>query len=173
MLVPARLTLPDILPDGARAARVTRVDRTGYDVLTEDGPLRVPALPRPRDTDGADVPTVGDWLALSGDVPVALLPRSGLVARRATGTRSTVQPLAANVDVVLLCAGLHVDLPVRRLERLLTLAWDSGAQPVVVLTQADRCDDVDAAVRRAARHAPGVEVVAVAAATGDVSALDP
>ena len=168
MLVPTRITAPGALPDGTCPARITRVDRTGYDVLTENGVLRVRALPRTEEP-----ATVGDWVALGDDVPVALLPRAGLVARRSTGSRSTVQPLAANVDVVLVCAGLHTALPVRRLERLLTLAWDSGAEPVVVLTQADRCDDVPAAVRAARVSAPGAEVVVVAAAQGDVAALDP
>ena len=78
-----------------------------------------------------------------------------------------MQPLAANVDVVLVCAGLHDDLPVRRIERLLTLAWDSGATPVLVLTKADLCADPAAAVRQAAVHAPGVDVVL---AVGDAPA---
>jgi ribosome biogenesis GTPase len=54
-------------------------------------------------------------------------PRTSLVARGSAGRGSATQPLAANVDTVLVCAGLHAPLPVRRLERLLTLAWDSGA----------------------------------------------
>jgi len=84
-----------------------------------------------------------------------------------------VQPLAANVDVVLVCAGLHDVLPVRRIERLLTLAWASGATPVLVLTKADLCVDPAAAAERAAVHAPGVDVVVVSAAAGDVEALRP
>ena len=63
-----------------------------------------------------------------------------------------------HVDVVLVCAGLHADLPVRRVERLLTLAWDSGATPVLVLTKADLCADPAAARLAATRHAPGVDV---------------
>lgn len=167
LLVPPLLDLPP----HTRAARVARVDRTSYDVLTETGPLRVPALP-PSD-DERDAPTVGDWLALAGDVPVALLPRTSLLARGSASARSEVQPLAANIDVVLVCAGLHGDLPVRRIERLLTLAWDSGATPVLVLTKADLCPDPAAAVRRAAVHAPGVDVVVVAAGSGAVDALTP
>ena len=167
LLVPP---LPD-LPPHTRAAMVARVDRSAYDVLTEAGPLRVPALPRPADE--RDAPTVGDWLALAGDVPVARLPRTSLLARGSASSTSEVQPLAANVDVVLVCAGLSGAPPVRRIERLLTLAWDSGATPVLVLTKADLCPDPAAAVRQAARHAPGVDVVLVAATTGDVSGLAP
>ena len=167
LLVPAHLCLPA----GARAGRITRVDRTGYELLTPDGPLRVPVLPPPADE--RETPTVGDWLSLDGDAPLARLPRTSLLARGTASAASAVQPLAANVDVVLVCAGLHAALPVRRIERLLTLAWDSGATPVLLLTKADLCPDVDGVVREAARHAPGVEIAVVSATTGDVTALDP
>ena len=159
------------LPPGTTAARVCRVDRTGYAVLTATGALRIGALPRSRDE--SETPTVGDWLALDGDRPVARLPRTSLLARGSAGAGSDVQPLAANVDVVLLCAGLSADLPVRRLERLLTLAWDSGATPVVVLTKADLCPDVPEVLARARLHAPGADVVAVSAETGDLAGLAP
>jgi ribosome biogenesis GTPase len=100
-----------------------------------------------------------------------VLPRRSLLARGATSGTSTAQPLAANVDVVLICAGLNTAPPVRRIERLLTLSWESGATPVVVLTKADLCADVEAAVRAVLPHAPGADVVTVSAATGDVEAL--
>lgn len=147
-----------------------RVDRGGLDALTADGVLRLP-LPVP--VGGSGAPTVGDWLALPTDGGPVLLPRSSLLARRGAGRTSDVQPLAANVDVVLVCAGLHAALPVRRIERLLTLAWDSGAVPVLLLTKADLCEDVGAEVRRAQRCAPGVDVLVVRAAGGDVAALAP
>ena len=168
-MLPAALPVPS-LPDGATPALLTRVDRSAYDVLTATGPARVPALPPPPDP--LDAPTVGDWLALDADGAVReRLPRRSLVSRGTTGRGSTAQPLAANVDVVLLCLGLARSLPLRRLERLLALAWESGATPVVVLTKADLCQDVDAAYDLVRPHAPGVEVVAVAAADGEVAAL--
>ncbi len=103
----------------------------------------------------------------------AVLPRTSLLARGAAAGHSRPQPLAANVDAVLVCASLSATLPVRRIERLLTLAWDSGAVPVVVLTKADLHPDPAAAVREVQPYAPGCEVVTVAAGAGDVSALDP
>ncbi|HEU0102002.1 MAG TPA: ribosome small subunit-dependent GTPase A [Mycobacteriales bacterium] len=159
------------LPPGLTAGRISRVDRTGYEVLTPDATLRVAALPPPADE--RDTPTVGDWLALDGAVAVHRLARSSLLARGSAAKHSGVQPLAANVDVVLVCAGLHTDLPVRRIERLLTLAWDSGALPVLVLTKADLCADPASAQLQARRHAPGVEIAVVSAATGDTAALQP
>jgi ribosome biogenesis GTPase len=166
------LLFPDV-PDGLVPALLTRVDRSAYDVLTPGGPARVAVLPTPADPLSA--PTVGDWLALTAGDPqvVDVLPRSSLLARGTARGTSKGQPLAANVDVILICLGLSGPLPLRRLERLLTLAWESGATPVVVLTKADLCPDVDRAVREVLPHAPGCEVVAVSAATGDVGALAP
>ncbi|HTL23817.1 MAG TPA: ribosome small subunit-dependent GTPase A [Mycobacteriales bacterium] len=166
------MEFPDVA-DGLVPALLTRVDRSAYDVLTPGGALRVPALPPPPDP--RDAPTVGDWLALA---PVGLaveevLPRSSLLVRGTARGTSVGQPLAANVDHVLVCLGLSGPLPLRRLERLLTLAWESGAVPVVVLTKSDLCADVEAAVREVAPHAPGCDVVAVSAATGDLAGLAP
>jgi len=157
------------LPHGTFLARLARVDRSAYDVLTDSGHLRLPALPAPRDP--LDAATVGDWLAVTGTAVHSLLPRRTLLARGASSGTSTAQPLAANVDVVLICAGLTAPPPVRRIERLLTLSWESGATPVVVLTKSDLCVDVDAAIESVRPHAPGADVVAVSAAGGDVGAL--
>jgi ribosome biogenesis GTPase len=161
------------LSDGLLPALVTRVDRSAYDVLLPTGPARVTAVPPPPDP--REAVTVGDWLALSavGLAVDHVLPRTSLLVRGTARGTSVGQPLAANVDNVLLCLGLALPLPVRRLERLLTLAWESGATPVVVLTKSDLCDDVPAALRDVAPYAPGVDVVAVSAATGDLAGLAP
>ena len=156
---------PPAVPDGTLPARVARVDRTAYDVLTADGPARVAVLP--------EEVTVGDWLALASDGTARLLPRTSVLVRGAASGVSRSQPLAANVDVVMACASLSNPLPVRRIERLLTLAWDSGATPVVVLTKADLHPEPASAVRQLLPHAPGVEVVTTSAAAGDVTALAP
>ena len=160
-----------MLPEGTVLARLARVDRSAYDVLTDTGHRRLPALPAPHDP--MDAPTVGDWLAVTDTEVRTVLPRRTLLARGASSGTSTAQPLAANVDVVLVCAGLTGPPPVRRIERLLTLSWESGATPVVVLTKADLCDDPEAAVEAVLPHAPGAAVLAVSAATGDDDALRP
>ncbi|MCW2680230.1 MAG: putative ATP/GTP-binding protein [Frankiales bacterium] len=144
---------------------MVRVDRSAYDLLTDDGPGRVPVF-------AADV-TVGDWLALAEDGTAALLPRTSLLVRGASSGVSRSQPLAANVDVVMVVVSLSASIAVRRVERLLTLAWESGAAPVVVLTKADLHPDPDAAVEALLPHAPGVPVVVTRAAEGDVTALAP
>lgn len=157
--------------DGQTPALLTRVDRSAYDVLTPTGPARVPALPAPPDP--LDAPTVGDWLELVGCAVAGVLPRRSMLSRGAKGGHGTAQPLAANIDIVLICVGLAGPLALRRLERLLTLSWDSGATPVVVLTKADLCPDVDQAVCAVQPHAPGADVVTVCAALGDVHTLMP
>lgn len=153
------------VPDGCTPALLTRVDRSAYDVLTPSGARRLPST-------GGDL-TVGDWLVLDGDAVVECLPRTSLLVRGNARGTSHGQPLAANVDIVLICLGLSGPLKLRRLERLLTLSWESGATPVVVLTKADLCDDLEGAVREVQPHAPGCEVVTVSAASGDVAALAP
>jgi ribosome biogenesis GTPase len=159
-----------VLPDNTFLARLSRVDRSAYDVLIDSGHLRLPALPAPRDP--LDAPTVGDWLAVTHDGVHSVLPRRTLLARGASSGTSTAQPLAANVDVILICAALTGAPPVRRIERLLTLSWESGATPVVVLTKSDLCDDPQAAIDAVLPHAPGADVIAVSAATGDLAALE-
>jgi ribosome biogenesis GTPase len=95
---------------------------------------------------------VGDWVAHSNDPSAeraqiqAVLPRTSAMVRRAAGDQTVEQVIAANIDVLFLVSSLNADLNPQRLERYLTLAWESGASPVVVLTKADLCDDVDAAV---------------------------
>jgi ribosome biogenesis GTPase len=155
------------LPDGTVLARLVRVDRGAYDVVTADGARTLPSLPPPEQA------TVGDWLAVTDEAVATVLPRTSLLVRGASSGHSRGQPLAANVDAVLICASLSAQVPVRRIERLLTLAWESGATPVVVLTKADLHPDPAAAVEALVPHAPGCEVVTVSASTGDVAALRP
>jgi ribosome biogenesis GTPase / thiamine phosphate phosphatase len=100
----------------------------------------------------ADLPAVGDWVALRkrpdedrGAIQ-AILPRRSKFSRRAAGNITGEQVVAANVDVVFLVMGLDHDFSVRRLERYMLLARESGAAPVVLLTKPDMCDDVAARV---------------------------
>jgi ribosome biogenesis GTPase len=122
----------------------------------------------------ADFPAVGDWVALelrAGERALihAVLPRRTKFSRTSatTNNRMEEQIVAANVDVVFLVSGLDGDFNVRRLERYLTLGYKSGAQPVIVLTKADVCDDVEEQVAEAEVVAFGVPVHAVSNLTGE------
>ena len=113
---------------------------------------------------------MGDWVAVRSDQDRAgihaVLPRTSAFVRPATGETSEEQILAANVDTALLVAGLDHDFNPRRIERYVASAWESGAQPVLVLNKADIVSDLDEWVARAAAIAPGVPVVALSAQTG-------
>jgi ribosome biogenesis GTPase / thiamine phosphate phosphatase len=123
-------------------------------------------------------PAVGDWVALDpvGGSATAgehrliqrVLPRRTAVIRRAPGDRRMpTQVLAANVDTVFVVTSMNADFNVRRLERYLTVAWESGAWPVVLLSKSDLATDRGAFLAEAAGTAPGVEVIPVSAITGE------
>ncbi len=120
----------------------------------------------------ADLPAVGDWLAIaprSGEVAatiLAVLPRRSRFSRKAAGGAADEQVIAANIDLVFLVAGLDGDFNPRRLERYLACAYDSGASPVIVLNKSDLCADPDAALQEVRSIATGVPVHAVSAAQG-------
>jgi ribosome biogenesis GTPase / thiamine phosphate phosphatase len=122
----------------------------------------------------AEFPSVGDWVAIRPAPAealaaiVAVLPRRGAFSRKAAGDRrSEEQVLAANVDTVFLVSGLDGDFNLRRLERYLAAAWDSGAAPVVVLNKADAAVDPGIAAREAEAVAPGVPVHLTSALRGE------
>ena len=116
-------------------------------------------------------PVVGDWLGVSqgegaGDAMIqALLPRKTAFTRRAAGG-SGVQVVAANVDVAFLVAPLNNDLNLRRLERYLVAARDSGAAPVIVLTKADLSTAPEQEIESVKSIAGDAPVVAISALTG-------
>lgn len=149
-----------------RPGRVSRVDRRLCTVLG-------PSLSRAESLQHKVA--TGDWVVIRSDpapsernVVTAVLPRRTAFARDRSGAETAAQVIAANVDRVFLICGLDVDLNGARLERYLTLAWQSGATPVVVLTKSDLCSaEVTAsAISWAEGIAPGVDVRAISPATG-------
>jgi ribosome biogenesis GTPase len=98
---------------------------------------------------------------------VAVLPRRSAFARRAAGNEHQGQVVASNIDQVWVVSTVGQGLNPRRLERYVALAWESGADPIVVLTKSDTITDPEAEVAAARLVAPGVEVVIVSAANGD------
>jgi ribosome biogenesis GTPase len=165
---------------GFMPARVVAEHRGGYYVRSELGDRLAHARGRLRDDElWGGMPAVGDWVAVC-DAPgerfaiEALLPRRTKVSRKTPWLKAEEHILVANVDTVVLVAGLDQDFNPRRLERYLTAAWDSGADPVIVLTKLDLCDD-HGKIAEAESIAIGVPVHAVSNVTGegieDVSAL--
>jgi ribosome biogenesis GTPase len=156
---------------GLVPGRVVRVDRNMCDVFTPDGMVRADtALVMP--SDPMRIVCTGDWAAVdpAGADPRfvrTLLPRRTQLVRSTSSKRSEGQVLATNIDYIVICASLADELDLGRLERFLSLAWESGAQPVVALTKADLVSDTTHLLADAESAAPGVQVVVVSAATGD------
>lgn len=162
--------------------RVCRADAGACDVLVP-GPADAPdvvtapwgaAVRRAHRTDPTAAPVAGDWVLLSPGPEVAVaevLPRRTTVVRAQVDGSSRAQVLAANADVVAVVEGLAPDPDPGRLERLLALAWSSGAEPLVVLTKADLVADAAARAADAQALAPGATVLAVS--TPDGVGLDP
>jgi ribosome biogenesis GTPase / thiamine phosphate phosphatase len=136
----AALEHPELIP-----ARMAGGHPGRLDLLTADGPSAGVLAGRLRHAAAspADLPAVGDWVAVDpeGGVVRAVLPRRGGIARAAADGRAEAQVLAANVDAALVFGSLNLDLNVRRLERMLTLAADARAEAVVVLSKADLVPD--------------------------------
>lgn len=162
------------LDSGWQPARVIREHREAYEVVGESGESRAEISGRFRFDHPAHTewPAVGDWVAAAlrpdeGAATIhAVLPRRSRFSRKAAGDRTEEQVVAANVDIVFLVAGLDGDFNPRRIERYLTVAWDSGARPVVVLNKADLCADIPAVLAEVETVAFGTPVITLSAATG-------
>jgi ribosome biogenesis GTPase / thiamine phosphate phosphatase len=153
--------------EGLVPARVAVEHRSAYVLYGEQGELRAELAGRLRHEE--IWPAVGDWVAVRPPATIApRLPRRTVFSRKEPWLAAKEQVLAANADTVFVTTALTaVDFKPRRLERYLATAWESGAQPVIVLTKTDLCDDVDAAVLEVGAIAFGVPVHTVNGLTGE------
>jgi ribosome biogenesis GTPase / thiamine phosphate phosphatase len=162
--------------DNLFPARIAAQHRGEFVLFAEEGELRARVAGRlfyEHDV-GGQLPAVGDWVGVTPPATItSILARRSAFIRKNAGQDSTEQVLAANVDAAFLLAGLDDDFSLRRLERYITIAWESGAQPIVVLTKADLAPDVAEAVLAVETVAIGVPVHAVSNLTGEgLEALD-
>jgi ribosome biogenesis GTPase len=151
-------------------ARVLQASREHIQLAGTVGDFVAPIAGKLRDS--GNLPTVGDWVAVSmaGTTSArveAILPRRSCLARKIAGDQTRPQVLAANLDTVFLVMGLDADFNLRRLERLAVLAWDSGALPVLVLTKADLHPEPSLARLDALGAAPGFAAFLVCATRGE------
>lgn len=158
--------------DSCIPARVTAVHRERYELVCEFGKtfgrLKTGIYYAEK---SEDFPTTGDFVLIhfiaNGDsLIIKTLPRKSFFSRRDPTPGRGEQAVAANFDSVFIMQSLNSDFNLKRMERYLTLAWQSGALPVVVLTKADLIDDFSGQIREAEKIAAGVEVFAVSAKTG-------
>lgn len=159
---------------GLVPGRVVRVDRGQCDLVTPGGTVRADTeFVTPHDP--LRVICTGDWAAVDPDggdprYVRAYLPRRTSFVRSTSSKRSEGQILAANVDHAVVAVSLAAELDLGRIERFLALAWESGAQPLVVLTKADLVPDavsLSYLVQDVETTAPGVQVLTVSATDGD------
>ncbi len=164
---------PDLLP-----GRITTESRQIYTVEGPEGPVTagISGAYHYRAVLRSDYPAVGDWILYKPSdgnkgVIEQLLPRQSCFSRKTAGERTEEQIIAANIDTVLLVFGINGgrNFTSGGLERYLTLAWESGAVPVVVLNKADLCsaEEREKALLTAENSAPGVSIYEVSALTGE------
>ena len=152
--------------------RIASQSRDLFRVLTARGELL--AEPAGRFRESAAYPAVGDFVLLDRENAAGgygkierLLPRRSAFVRKEAGTGSREQVVAANIDRVLICMALNQDFNVRRLERYLSIAWDSGALPVIVLTKADLCGELAIRLSETKAAAVGVDVIVTSGWQGE------
>ena len=152
-------------------ARITAVHKERYEIVCQHGITHARLKTKEYYVDTQDFPTTGDFVMINyienGDSQIlATLPRRTYFSRREPGPVPRNQAVAANFDYVFIMQSLNMDFNPKRLERYLTLAWQSGATPVVLLTKADLVEDYWDYLTQAERVAAGVNIHVVSAHTG-------
>lgn len=150
-------------------ARVSEQHRDLYKVIGEQGELSANVSGKfvYHAYSQMNFPAVGDWVMidrtdsnLGNAVIHHILPRKSVFARQTSGTANEQQIVAANIDTVFICMSLNADFNLRRIERYLTIAWDSMATPVIILTKSDLCEDLQQKMNEISSVSAGVDIVA-------------
>lgn len=155
-------------------ARVVAQHRGKYKIVTEREELLAEVSGKLRyETDElAAYPSVGDYVMVAVDSGSAIihhvLTRKSLFVRKAVGMSGQAQPIAANADIAFLCMSLNQNFSLNRMERYLSIAWDSGATPVIVLTKADLCEDLVGAIAEVERISCYSDVITTSMFNGDI-----
>jgi ribosome biogenesis GTPase / thiamine phosphate phosphatase len=151
--------------DGWTIARVVQQQRSRYTIVCKED-IRLASVSGRFQNEvkcPSQYPAVGDWVMVSLESEQAVihkvLDRKSCFERKAAGRRNEAQVVAANIDLVFICMALNQDFNVRRLERYLSVAWSSGATPVIVLTKADLCPQVKERLAEVEQIAFGVGVI--------------
>ena len=158
-----------------KPARVCMEQKGLYKLMTEYGEMYGEVSGRFRyEAAGLDAyPAVGDWVAAEmlpserRAVIHAVLPRKSRFSRKVAGTIIQEQVVASNFDYVFIVNSLNNDFNLRRIERYLTMAWEGGGSPVVVLSKKDLCLDVDEKIRAVQSITFGIPVISISAVTGE------
>jgi ribosome biogenesis GTPase len=170
-----RFVSESTLYDGLYIGRVVSQYNSLYKIITENGELtaEVPGKFRFDVKTVSDYPAVGDFVMIdrnenSGGNAIIhhILTRKSAFVRKAAGTSNDEQVVATNIDTVFICMSLNKDFNIRRVERYLGIAWNSGASPVIVLTKSDLCDNLSEKLVEIDTVAMGVDVI-ITSSTSD------
>lgn len=154
--------------------RVSSQHKNMYNVITEKGERfsKISGKLNYQANSKSDFPAVGDWIALENisskdeiSIIHGILPRKSIISRKTSGKKNEEQIIASNIDKVFLCMALNNDFNIRRLERYITLAWDSGAQPIIILTKADLCENIGEKLSLVEEVAIGIKIIVVSSVT--------
>lgn len=153
--------------------RVTLEHKRMYRVLTNNGELLCEVSGRYSFTAQSrlDYPAVGDWVVIKPRAAEKkgtihhLLPRKSKFSRKVAGNTTEEQIVATNVDTVFLVNSLNADLNLRRIERYILLAWESGASPVIILSKTDLCENVDEKINNIQSIALGIPIIPISVET--------
>ena len=157
------------LYSGLFPTRITEQHRDLYKVIGEQGELNAGISGKflYNAENQLNYPAVGDWVMIdrmdgaSGNAIIhRVLRRKSILARQAAGTAKVEQAIAANIDTIFICMSLNADFNLRRIERYLTIAWDSMATPVILLTKADLCENLQQKMNELSSVSMGVDLVA-------------
>jgi len=160
--------------DGYVPGRVFLEHRTFFRVYTQYGEMlaEISGKLRHEAVNRGDLPAVGDWVVITprpeGDRAMihAVLPRRTSFARKIAGSRTEEQIVGTNIDTVFLLTSLNQDFNLRRIERYLIVAWESGANPIIVLSKSDLCEQVEDRVSEVESVARAVPIHVLSVVTG-------
>ena len=147
-------------------ARVFAEHKNIYKIFTEFGEVlaEVSGKLRHEALDADEFPSVGDWVVVSLRIEEKratihrVLPRKSKFSRKVAGINTKEQIVASNIDIVFLVNALNKDFNARRIERYLIMAWESGANPIILLSKADLCMDIEEKLRETEKVAVGVPI---------------
>lgn len=154
--------------------RVYAQHRNLYKIITEKGEVSATVSGKLQYEliNKKDYPVVGDWvnfeeLGHGEGIIHKIQERKTLICRKVAGAKSEEQVLAANIDKIFITMSLNNNFNLRRLERYINIAWDSGATPVILLTKLDLCEDLEDKLLELDEVALGIDKISVSSLTGE------
>jgi ribosome biogenesis GTPase len=161
---------------GAFAGRIAEEEKELYTVITSKGTMLASVTGKMMQSASSreDYPAVGDYVALDRDDDsqgfgriIGVLERSSCIRRKAAGDTTGIQVIAANVDMLFLTMALNQDFNIRRLERYIAVAKESGIKSIILLTKLDLAEDLDEKLEEVRKAASGGKVILLSNLTGE------